>query len=239
VLGLLAIGALLCKRHKERPQRPFDIWGFDVSKQVLSMLVAHICGLAIAALVAEAGQRAVSDCAWYLVAFTFDTTLGLALAIGFHTLALNAAKHNAGHSRFAARVAECGSYGTPPQWTHLWPQLVEWITAVVVARFVCGSVVFMLRGLLIHIARALDSVFRGHPFALLYFVMLCCPLLMNLLQAIIQDMALKWKKSHGGREEAGEGHSSVPASDLEMGEGPLLAPSDQKSSAAFVLAQTK
>jgi len=52
-------------------------------------------------------------------------------------------------------------------------------------------------------------------------------------------MALKWKKSHGGREEAGEGHSSVPASDLEMGEGPLLAPSDQKSSAAFVLAQTK
>jgi len=31
--------------------------------------------------------------------------------------------------------------GTPPQWTHLWPQLVEWITAVVVARFVCGSVV--------------------------------------------------------------------------------------------------
>lgn len=47
----------------------------------------------------------------YLVAFTFDTTLGLALAIGFHTLALNAAKHNAGHSRFAARVAECGSYG--------------------------------------------------------------------------------------------------------------------------------
>ncbi len=51
-------------RHKERPQRPLDIWGFDVSKQVLSMLVAHICGLAIAAFVAEAGQRAVSDCAW-------------------------------------------------------------------------------------------------------------------------------------------------------------------------------
>lgn len=48
-------------------------------------------------------------------------------------------------------------------------------------RIVCLQV-FMLRGLLIHIARALDSVFRGHPFALLYFVMLCCPLLMNLLQ---------------------------------------------------------
>jgi hypothetical protein len=47
----------------------------------------------------------------YFVAFTFDTTLGVALAIGFHTLALNAANYNASHSHFAARIAECGSYG--------------------------------------------------------------------------------------------------------------------------------
>ncbi len=47
----------------------------------------------------------------YFVAFTFDTTLGVALAIAFHTLALNAAKYNASGSQFAARVAECGSYG--------------------------------------------------------------------------------------------------------------------------------
>jgi len=47
----------------------------------------------------------------YFVAFTFDTTLGVALAIAFHTLALNAAKYNASHSHFAARIAKCGSYG--------------------------------------------------------------------------------------------------------------------------------
>lgn len=34
----------LSSRHKERPQRPLQIWGMDVSKQVFSMLVAHICG---------------------------------------------------------------------------------------------------------------------------------------------------------------------------------------------------
>ena len=31
-------------RHKERPQRPFTVWSFDVSKQIISMLVAQICG---------------------------------------------------------------------------------------------------------------------------------------------------------------------------------------------------
>ena len=41
----------------------------------------------------------------------------------------------------------------------------------------------MLRSLLIHIARGLDATFRGHPVAMLYFVMICCPLLMNILQA--------------------------------------------------------
>ena len=62
----------------------------------------------------------------YFVAFTFDTTLGVALAIGFHTLALNAAKHNAKSSQFAARVAECGSYGEAPahlRWSEHLPQI--------------------------------------------------------------------------------------------------------------------
>ena len=42
--------------------------------------------------------------------------------------------------------------------------------------------VFASRALLIHIAKALDAIFRGHPIAMLYFVMICCPLLMNILQ---------------------------------------------------------
>jgi hypothetical protein len=59
-----------------------------------------------------------------------------------------------------------------------------------------------------------------------------------LLQAVVQDMALKWKKAHGDKENLAE-HDSLPASDVEMGEGPLLTPNSQKSTAAFVLAQAK
>ena len=36
---------------------------------------------------------------------------------------------------------------------------------------------------LVHIAQAVDSAFAGHSTALLFFVMIMCPLLMNLLQA--------------------------------------------------------
>jgi hypothetical protein len=32
-LGVLAISSLLYKRHLESPRRPFQVWGFDISKQ--------------------------------------------------------------------------------------------------------------------------------------------------------------------------------------------------------------
>jgi len=63
-----------------------------------------------------------------------------------------------------------------------------------------------------------------------------------LLQALVQDMALKWKKSHGDKETQGENlveHVGLPASDVEMSDGPMLAPNSQKSTAAFVLAEAK
>lgn len=42
--------------------------------------------------------------------------------------------------------------------------------------------VILGRGFLIHVAAVLDHLFRGHPTALLYFVMVMCPLCMNLVQ---------------------------------------------------------
>ena len=42
--------------------------------------------------------------------------------------------------------------------------------------------VILGRGVLIHVAALLDNAFYGHPTALLYFVMVMCPLCMNLIQ---------------------------------------------------------
>lgn len=90
----------------------------------------------IAMAASSADARIVSECAWcalqprqlptccsatrthrstgccrYFVAFSFDTTLGVALAIGLHSLAVKAARQRADRSGFAACVADCGSYG--------------------------------------------------------------------------------------------------------------------------------
>ena len=58
----------------------------------------------------ERGSKACLLCR-YFVAFMFDTTLGVALSIGLHTLLLKAAKAKASSNTFAASIFNCGNYG--------------------------------------------------------------------------------------------------------------------------------
>ncbi len=55
------------------------------------------------------------------------------------------------------------------------------VSATVSLPLVCAQVV-LLGKVLMHISRALDSAFEGKPVQLLWFVMICCPLIMNMIQ---------------------------------------------------------
>ncbi|KAK9803969.1 hypothetical protein WJX72_009098 [[Myrmecia] bisecta] len=204
VLAAVAIGALAYKRVKERPQRPWLVWTMDISKQILSAAAAHICGMLIAILVAEGGASHASECAWYFVAFSFDTTLGVSVAVGIHKLAVRQAREwtaikglsTDAREPWYSTIAECGNYGDPPSWRRFLIQLVEWCLAVILGRVVCGTVVVLAKGGLVGVAQVLDMIFSGHPALLLFFVMVACPLGMNLVQMLVQDWILKFKQAH-------------------------------------------
>lgn len=46
-LGVLSFSVLIVKRLREKPQRPWKIWIFDTSKQLISQLLAHFINLTI------------------------------------------------------------------------------------------------------------------------------------------------------------------------------------------------
>jgi hypothetical protein len=46
--GASRAGALIVKRFKERPRRPWGIWSLDVAKQCLGNLWAHLLNMIIA-----------------------------------------------------------------------------------------------------------------------------------------------------------------------------------------------
>lgn len=46
-LGVLSFSVLIIKRFRETPRRPWKIWLFDTSKQLISQLMAHFINLTI------------------------------------------------------------------------------------------------------------------------------------------------------------------------------------------------
>jgi STIMATE family len=71
-------------------------------------------------------------------------------------------------------------------------QLAEFSACVLLARAACGLIIGLIGWPLGWIAALLDHIFVHHPTALLFFVMIACPVLMNLAQAWIQDAHLIW-----------------------------------------------
>ena len=49
-LAIICIGVLLFKRARERPQRPWIVWLFDVSKQAFSSTLQHAVNVVIGLL---------------------------------------------------------------------------------------------------------------------------------------------------------------------------------------------
>lgn len=201
LLGLLAVCALVYKRYHEVPQRPFNVWLLDVTKQIISTGAAHICGMLIAMIASAHASSSASQCSWYFVAFTFDTTLGVAITIGIHKAVLWLARNaSSAHpkAKFLAALVDCGYYGNPIRLWRWGLQLAEWTAAVIAARAVVGVFVIAANGLLVWVAELLDKMFAGHPDALLFSVMIACPLGMNTAQLLIQDAVLKWKRALRG-----------------------------------------
>jgi len=46
-LGVLSFSVLIIKRFREKPRRPWKIWFFDTSKQLISQIIAHFINLTI------------------------------------------------------------------------------------------------------------------------------------------------------------------------------------------------
>lgn len=129
--------------------------------------------------------------------------------------------------------------GTPPSIQRWAVQLTEWTTCVVFARAIVGTVVrshhvaacktcitpnhtqvVLLSPLLVHVASLLDAAFSGQPNALLAFVMVVCPLLMNMVQLLVQDWVLRWRGSAlaPARSSDGVWRASMSDTDAEVAE---------------------
>ena len=147
-LFVLALASLAYKRQRETPRRNATVWAFDVSKQGMSSLAAHASGMVWSHVLS--GPDA-SECAYYLVIFTIDTTVGVAISLALHRRMLAAARGAAVTHPAAAfagpllerlapqrappwplALARNGEYGEPPSWRVWAVQMSGWCACVII-----------------------------------------------------------------------------------------------------------
>ena len=59
-LGLVAISSLLYKRHIEKPQRSWEIWFYDVTKQLFGGFLVHCLNILVSKLLKGKGDLKIA-----------------------------------------------------------------------------------------------------------------------------------------------------------------------------------
>jgi len=75
LMGIGVVATLLYKRQREKPQRKWRVWVFDVSKQLIGQIVVHFSNIGISGWISHVSVK--NPCVTYFLNILVDTTLGM------------------------------------------------------------------------------------------------------------------------------------------------------------------
>ncbi|KAI9000692.1 vacuolar membrane protein-domain-containing protein [Trametes punicea] len=183
LMGVLVILSLIYKRHRETPKRPWRIWFFDVSKQIIGQMFVHGVNVLISGVVAKLSSG--NACVLYFLNILLDTTFGVGiiyLILHVMTYLLTEKCHLKGF--------ESGVYGTPPRINYWLRQSAVYVFALtmmkllVVALFAALPVIFKVGEWLLTFLGPSDA-------AQVIFTMGLFPIMMNVIQFWLIDSIVK------------------------------------------------
>ncbi|PIL37463.1 hypothetical protein GSI_01157 [Ganoderma sinense ZZ0214-1] len=183
LMGILVILSLVYKRHRETPKRPWRIWLFDVSKQIVGQMFVHGLNVLISDIVAHLATE--NACNLYFLNILLDTTFG----VGIIYLILQVVTHIL-TERLQWKGFESGVYGNPPSISYWFRQAAVYVFAlttmklVVIALFAALPIIFDLGEWLLAFLGSSNA-------AQVIFVMGIFPIVMNVLQFWLIDTIVK------------------------------------------------
>ncbi|KAJ2283380.1 hypothetical protein GGH14_000926 [Coemansia sp. RSA 370] len=192
LVGTLGFSTLIIKRYFEQPRRSWLIWGFDVSKQMISGSIMHMCNLLVSALSgASTAENATNPCAWYVLNLTLDCTIGVAFIAGYLKL------FEALAMRYKITGLESGHYGDPPSW-RLWLRQASIFCLSMICMKLTVIVAVAVFPFLVAIGNAiLVPVQMTHsPRFEIVFVMAIWPLVLNIFESWVIDHFIKKRHEH-------------------------------------------
>ncbi|XP_072206174.1 store-operated calcium entry regulator STIMATE-like isoform X2 [Excalfactoria chinensis] len=179
-LALCAFCTLMLKRYKEpkEERRPWRIWFYDTSKQVIGALFIHFANVFLSDL------TEVDPCSLYLINFILDATLGMLLIwLGVKVVSWAVQRQKCTYLVF-------GEYGDPPQAAAWIGQCVLYLVILAVEKPLI-SLVLLIPGWT-KLQQILLS-YIPNPQLELVLVMLVVPFIVNAIMFWVVDSLIMRK----------------------------------------------
>lgn len=189
LLGFVAFSTLVLKYYKESPRRKLSVWFKDVSKQIFGMMWGHLINMLLAIML----QKENDQCVAYFVNFLFDNTLGIILNVLLIYLTKRLGK------KYDILAFQSGNYGQEELVQHsrkvYWTwfsQLLVWLLIIAFVKvFLFFTLIYPLRVYLLQAGSAILYGITTDENIELVIVMVIVPLIINIIQFLIQDKYLK------------------------------------------------
>lgn len=227
-MGVVVVSALLLKRARERPKRPWRIWMFDVSKQCIGQFFVHGLNVALSSLISHYSHRRghrINACSLYFLNVLIDVTLGVAILWGVIKGVSWLLVHRLGKDDFAS-----GHYGQPPRWKAWGKQLAVYVLAISVMKI---AVVALIAGVPV-LVKVGDWLLSWLPStdAQIAFVVLVFPVLANAAQFMVIDSLIKGRSPtfsllHGDDDPEYEAAPGLESSDEHDGNDSIASAVDK------------
>ncbi|KAI0030678.1 vacuolar membrane protein-domain-containing protein [Vararia minispora EC-137] len=183
LMGIIVLGSLLYKRQRESPKRPWAIWMFDVSKQVIGQMFIHGVNVLISDVAShlEAGNA----CTYYFLNILVDTTLGVGILYAILHLLTRLFSEGLHLKGF-----ESGQYGSPPSFKYWVRQTGVYVAALTTMKFVIIGLFLLWPGIFA-IGTWLIDLLGEDEHVQVVFTMGLFPIIMNVVQFWLIDSIVK------------------------------------------------
>lgn len=216
VVAMIAISVLFChkiiiendifniksrlyKKYRADPsqKRPWNIWFMDNAKQGVSSALAHIYATYIAVILSidTTDNYSHDECGWFFVQFLIDTVIGVILSFGISKMTIMLFEFFA--PIFTKHWLVIGNYNTmgDRRKYYVWLfQVFHWIICSMVARIMCSLLIVITLSEWKKINREFSSMWDGHRYRELVFVVIGMPIIMNSIQFLLTNWYLHWQR---------------------------------------------
>ncbi|GEQ70240.1 hypothetical protein JCM33374_g3916 [Metschnikowia sp. JCM 33374] len=211
-LGLLCLSSLIVKRFYEYPvRRTWQVWFYDVSKQVVGAFGVHIFNLMLSILKTSpsqpflestgeacegSGECTGDPCDWYFLSIVLDCTIGVYILYLVLLLVSTVCKDYLGITQI-----ESGEYGPDdhhPSMKAFSKQLALYFGSLMITKFLLYGFVECFEDQLLWItSHIILSWLDEYPNEFeIFIVMFVVPIFMNCLQLILVDNIIQNKTVH-------------------------------------------